>query len=205
MTFGHSSARIASTWFWSDVRPNQPHPRRLIYQAQSRQQNRPPSPTDAPLLPILPSTSPHPRPAAVPISSCLNRWRVLHGAGASVLMRHALLGPKPARWLCYWEGPVKRDTGFKTVLVYCVGPAEPRSYHDCCHHDGRLGPPLATLCSHSRPIGRLKQAGRTCLAKAADGRDLIMHARMRPCRRSTGIWSGHSIRSAKTHIGASAS
>jgi hypothetical protein len=85
---------------------------------------------------------------------------------------------KPARWLRYWEGPVKRDTGFKAVLVYCVGPAEPRSYHDCCRHDGRLGPPLATLCSHSRAIGRLKQAGRTCPAKAADGRDLIMHARI---------------------------
>jgi hypothetical protein len=24
------------------------------------------------------------------------------------------------------------------ILVYCVGPARPASYHDCCHHNGRL-------------------------------------------------------------------
>jgi hypothetical protein len=45
---------------------------------------------------------------------------------------------KPARSLRYWEGPVRRDNGFKTVLVYCVGPGTPRSYHDRCHHHGRL-------------------------------------------------------------------
>jgi hypothetical protein len=29
---------------------------------------------------------------------------------------------KPVSWLRYWQGPVNRDAGFKTVLVYCVGP-----------------------------------------------------------------------------------
>jgi hypothetical protein len=29
---------------------------------------------------------------------------------------------KPARWLRYRQGPVNRDAGFRTVLVYCVGP-----------------------------------------------------------------------------------
>jgi hypothetical protein len=45
---------------------------------------------------------------------------------------------KPVSWLEYWEGPVNRSTGFKTILVYCVGPAHPASYHEACHHNGRL-------------------------------------------------------------------
>jgi hypothetical protein len=45
---------------------------------------------------------------------------------------------KPASWLCYWEGPVDRNAGFKTVLVYCVGPAHPRTYHEACHHNASL-------------------------------------------------------------------
>jgi hypothetical protein len=40
---------------------------------------------------------------------------------------------KPARFLSYWSGPVKRNEGFKTVLVYCVGAQGYR-----CHHHGRL-------------------------------------------------------------------
>jgi hypothetical protein len=28
--------------------------------------------------------------------------------------------------------------GFRTILVFCVGPAKPKSYHDSCHHNGRL-------------------------------------------------------------------
>jgi hypothetical protein len=29
--------------------------------------------------------------------------------------------------------------GFKTVLVYCVGPPElPGGYHSRCHHNGRI-------------------------------------------------------------------
>jgi hypothetical protein len=38
---------------------------------------------------------------------------------------------KPARYLRYWTGPVNRDAGFKTVLVYCVST-------NGCHHNGRL-------------------------------------------------------------------
>jgi hypothetical protein len=40
---------------------------------------------------------------------------------------------KPVAWLEYWEGPVNRDVGFKTMLVYCVGPPK-----------GKLRPPLQT-------------------------------------------------------------
>lgn len=36
---------------------------------------------------------------------------------------------KPAHFLRYWSGPVNRNAGFKTVLVFCVG---------CEHHNGRL-------------------------------------------------------------------
>ena len=28
---------------------------------------------------------------------------------------------KPAQFLRYWTGPVDRNAGFKTVLVFCVG------------------------------------------------------------------------------------
>jgi hypothetical protein len=46
---------------------------------------------------------------------------------------------KPARHLEYWSGPVNQKAGFKTVLVYCMGPAElPGGYHSRCHHNGRL-------------------------------------------------------------------
>jgi hypothetical protein len=45
---------------------------------------------------------------------------------------------KPARWLEYWEGPIKRDTRHKTILIFCLGPAELQSYHERCHHNGRL-------------------------------------------------------------------
>jgi hypothetical protein len=46
---------------------------------------------------------------------------------------------KPARWLRYWEGPVGLHAGFRTVLVYCVGPPKGK----VCGHCGRL--PLKTL------------------------------------------------------------
>jgi hypothetical protein len=39
---------------------------------------------------------------------------------------------KPASFLRYWSGPV-RDTGFESVLVYCLGAQGYR-----CHHHGRL-------------------------------------------------------------------
>lgn len=46
---------------------------------------------------------------------------------------------KPTHSLQYWTGPVDRNAGFKTVLVYCLGPAElPNGYHSRCHHNGRL-------------------------------------------------------------------
>ena len=41
---------------------------------------------------------------------------------------------KPARWLRYWKGPVDRDAGFRSVLVYCVGPPLGK----LCGHCGRL-------------------------------------------------------------------
>jgi hypothetical protein len=41
---------------------------------------------------------------------------------------------KPARYLEYWNGPVNRDAGFKTVIVYCLGPPSGPS----CHHSGHL-------------------------------------------------------------------
>ncbi len=37
---------------------------------------------------------------------------------------------KPAPHLEYWSGPVRRDTAFKTVLVFCVQPR--------CRHVGRI-------------------------------------------------------------------
>ena len=48
---------------------------------------------------------------------------------------------KPATHLAYWSGtkPARaKADGFKTILVYCVGPAKPETYHDCCRHNGRL-------------------------------------------------------------------
>jgi hypothetical protein len=48
---------------------------------------------------------------------------------------------KPASWLEYWSGgsPSRTEAdGFRTVLVYCVGPAKPKSYHQCCHHQAAL-------------------------------------------------------------------
>jgi hypothetical protein len=48
---------------------------------------------------------------------------------------------KPARWIRYWSGGTPsrtRSDGFETVLVYCVGPAHPESYHAYCHHNGCL-------------------------------------------------------------------
>jgi hypothetical protein len=45
---------------------------------------------------------------------------------------------KPASWLEYWKGPINRAAGFRTILVYCVGPAHPATYHARCHHNGRL-------------------------------------------------------------------
>ena len=46
---------------------------------------------------------------------------------------------KPARRLRYWTGPVNRNTGFKSVLVFCCGSVHPSNgYHGDCHHTGRL-------------------------------------------------------------------
>jgi hypothetical protein len=45
---------------------------------------------------------------------------------------------KPATHLRYWNGPVNRAAGFKTILVYCLGPGHLQSYHERCHHNGRL-------------------------------------------------------------------
>jgi hypothetical protein len=38
---------------------------------------------------------------------------------------------KPATYLEYWSGPVDRGAGFKTVIVYCLGPVHgsPRCGH----------------------------------------------------------------------------
>jgi hypothetical protein len=41
---------------------------------------------------------------------------------------------KPARWLRYWKGPVNRDAGFRTVLVFCLG----RATGPNCGHCGRV-------------------------------------------------------------------
>ena len=46
---------------------------------------------------------------------------------------------KPVAWLEYWEGPVNRGAGFKTVLVYCVGPPKGK----LCGHCGQI--PLQDL------------------------------------------------------------
>ena len=35
---------------------------------------------------------------------------------------------KPATYLEYWTGPVNRSAGFKTIIVYCLGPPGQR-----CH------------------------------------------------------------------------
>jgi hypothetical protein len=45
---------------------------------------------------------------------------------------------KPSSHLRYWTGPVDPNAGFKTLLVFCLGPEIPSSYHDRCHHSGRL-------------------------------------------------------------------
>ena len=41
---------------------------------------------------------------------------------------------KPAHWLRYWKGPVDRGAGFRSVLVYCVGPPKGK----LCGHCGRV-------------------------------------------------------------------
>lgn len=48
---------------------------------------------------------------------------------------------KPASHLQYWSGPPSKTKadGFKSILVFCLGPAElPNGYHSRCHHNGRL-------------------------------------------------------------------
>jgi hypothetical protein len=40
---------------------------------------------------------------------------------------------KPATYLEYWTGPVHCSAGFKTVIVYCLGPPGAR-----CGHSGHL-------------------------------------------------------------------
>jgi len=47
---------------------------------------------------------------------------------------------KPADWLRYWTGPINRTAGFKTMLVYCVGPDAEHSdgSYKACHHNSRL-------------------------------------------------------------------
>src|ERR1700736_3823355 len=48
---------------------------------------------------------------------------------------------KPAHWIRYWNAGTPSRTradGFRTVLVYCVGPANPRTTQACCNHTGRL-------------------------------------------------------------------
>jgi hypothetical protein len=52
-------------------------------------------------------------------------------------MCHAL-APKSRKPSSLLEGPHEREAGFKTILVYCVGPARAASYHENCHHYGRL-------------------------------------------------------------------
>jgi hypothetical protein len=37
---------------------------------------------------------------------------------------------QPASFLEYWSGPVNRNAGFKTVIVYCLGPPHGQP---CCH------------------------------------------------------------------------
>jgi len=49
---------------------------------------------------------------------------------------------KAASHLHYWSGRTPSETradGFRTVLVYCVGPDKlPNGYHSCCHHSAAL-------------------------------------------------------------------
>jgi hypothetical protein len=48
---------------------------------------------------------------------------------------------KPASHLEYWSGGTPSRTkadGFRTILVYCLGPAKPKTYHDRCHHQSSL-------------------------------------------------------------------
>jgi hypothetical protein len=48
-------------------------------------------------------------------------------------------GRKPAHHLRYWFGPVNRTAGFRTILVYYLGPERlPNGYHSRCHHNDRL-------------------------------------------------------------------
>jgi hypothetical protein len=49
------------------------------------------------------------------------------------LMRHALAS-ETGTLARYWDGPVNGDAGFKTVLVYCVGPLRGK----LCGHCGSL-------------------------------------------------------------------
>ena len=41
---------------------------------------------------------------------------------------------KPVSWLAYWHGPVNRNAGFRTVIVYCLGPPRGPS----CGHNASL-------------------------------------------------------------------
>ena len=42
---------------------------------------------------------------------------------------------QPASYLRYWTGPVNRNAGFTTVLIYCLGTPDARKK---CGHCGRL-------------------------------------------------------------------
>jgi hypothetical protein len=48
---------------------------------------------------------------------------------------------KPVSWLGYWSGKTPSQTkadGFKTIIVYCLGPANARTTRENCHHNGHL-------------------------------------------------------------------
>ena len=48
-------------------------------------------------------------------------------------------GARAARYLRDWSGPVKRDIGFKSALVFCCGTIDPsKGYRGEYHHIGRV-------------------------------------------------------------------
>jgi hypothetical protein len=62
---------------------------------------------------------------------------------------------KPASYLQYWTGPLNRDAGFKTVLVYCTGTLDAsKGYHGSCHHR-KEGGADQRITAFARPVALL--------------------------------------------------
>ena len=115
---------------------------------------------------------PHPRRAVGPICSNLNRLRDFPAPALRVLMRHALASE--TRSLSFAIGPV-RLTEMSASKQCCSFAWDRRSYHDRCHHNGRLIPLSMHLDGDKKALAAYHAGDRTS--------DLVA-----PYFRRAGMW-----------------